>query len=66
MKINVEKLKTAQAENCFTNQELCEKANISYSTLVLIKANRRDCRYTTVGKIAKALKIPVNELIERE
>lgn len=66
MKINVEKLKTAQAEKCLTNKELCKLAGIGSLTLTMIKANKRNCQYSTVGKIAKALKISVNELIERE
>lgn len=66
MKINVDKLKTAQAEKCLTNKELCKLAGIGSLTLTMIKANKRNCQYSTVGKIAKALKIPVNELIERE
>lgn len=66
MKINVDKLKTAQAERCLTNKELCKLAGIGALTLTMIKANKRNCQYSTVGKIAKALKISVNELIERE
>lgn len=66
MKINVEKLKTAQAERCLTNRELCKLAGIGTLTLTMIKANKRNCQYSTVGKLAKALKMSVNELIEKE
>jgi DNA-binding Xre family transcriptional regulator len=66
MKINVSKLDIAQAEKCFSNKELCEKAKISLVTLVQIKANKRNCLPITVGKIAKALNIPVSELVENE
>lgn len=63
MKINAEKLKIAMAEKCLTNKELCQLAGIGNLTLTMIKANKRDCRLSTVGKIAKALDIPVSELI---
>lgn len=63
MKINAEKLKIAMAEKCLTNKELCQLADIGCLTLTRIKANKRDCRLSTVGKIAKALDIPVSELI---
>lgn len=66
MKINVDKLKTAQAERCLTNKELCKLAGIGVLTLTMIKANKRNCQYSTVGKIAKALNIPVSELVEQE
>lgn len=63
MKINIDKLNIAMAEKCFSNQELSKKAKISLATLVMIKANKRNCRAVTVGKIAKALNIPVAELV---
>lgn len=66
MKINVDKLNIAQAEKCLTNKELCKLAGIGYLTLTMIKANRRNCQAVTVGKIAKALDIPVSELVEQE
>lgn len=66
MKINIEKLNIAMAEKCWTNQELSKKAKISLGTITMIKANRRNCQAITVGKIAKALDIPVTELVEQE
>ena len=66
MKINVDKLNIAQAEKCLTNKELCKLADIGYLTLTMIKANKRNFQAITVGKIAKALDIPVSELVEQE
>lgn len=66
MKINVNKLDIAQAEKCLTNKELCKLAGIGALTLTMIKANKRNCQAITVGKIAKALNIPVSELVENE
>jgi transcriptional regulator with XRE-family HTH domain len=66
MKINIEKLKIAMAEKCLTNQGLCKKAKISLTTLATIKANKREPQTITVGKIAKALNIPVSELVDNE
>lgn len=66
MKINVKKLNIAMAEKCLNNTKLCKKANIGTATLSKIKSNKNECLPVTVGKIAKALNIPVNELIERE
>lgn len=66
MKINIDKLNIAMAEKCWTNQELSKKAKISLVTLTMIKANKRNFQAITVGKIAKALDIPVSELVEQE
>lgn len=66
MKININKLNIAQAEKCWNNQELCKNANISLTTLAKIKNSNRECQPSTIGKIAKALDIPVSELVLQE
>lgn len=66
MKININKLNIAMAEKCLGNKELCKKANISLVTLINIKTKKRNCLPITVGKIAKALNIPVSELVDNE
>ena len=65
MKVNVERLKIAQAQKCLSNIELCRKAEIGALTLLEIKnGKRKSPTLKTVGKIAKALNVDVTELLE--
>ena len=67
MKIDVEKLKIAQANSCLTNKELCENAKIGALTLIEIKnGKRKSPTLKTLGKLAKALNVNVIELIKTE
>lgn len=63
MKINKEKLDLAMAKACILTGELSKKADVNYSTLTRIKTGAETNPYT-VGKIAKALGVGVEELIE--
>lgn len=63
MKINNEKLKLYQAQECLSNKDLIKKAGISLSTLAMVKAGKRECQGITVGKIAKALGVSVTDLL---
>lgn len=65
MKINKQKLQIAMANACLNPYGLCEKVNIQYQTYRRISAGN-DCKPATVGKIAKALKVPVEQLIDLE
>lgn len=65
MKISIGKLEIALANACITTSELSKKTNLNYSTLTRIKSGMQ-AHPATVGKIAKALNVPVEELIEYE
>lgn len=66
MKIKIDKLNLFQASQCFTNHELCKKADIGMVTLVKVKNGSQKPTLKTIGKIAKALEVDVTELIEQE
>lgn len=67
MKIDVERLKIAQANSCLSNKELCESAKVGALTLIEIKnGKRKSPTLKTIGKLAKALGVDVTELIETE
>ena len=64
MRINKDALDMIKAEQCLTNKEIVNKAGIRANTLsVGINSNLRP---DTVGKIAKALGVPVEEIILKE
>lgn len=46
--------------------DLCEMSNVAKATLSLALRNRRNCRPKTVGKIAKALGVPIENIIVKE
>lgn len=63
MKINSVRFDVAMANACITMSELSKKTNLNYSTLTRIKSG--SCANpATVGKIAKALNVPVEELMD--
>ena len=66
MKVNTQKLDLAMATACLRAKELCEKSGISKATLALIRGNEGNPKPQTIGKLAKALGVPVAELIEQE
>lgn len=57
---------TCLAKNCMTYSELSSKSGISRITIQKIINNKVDARPITIGKIAKALNVDVEELIETE
>lgn len=63
MKLDIEKLKIFQAQNCLENKELAEKAGINIASLQRIKNGSHNPRLITIGKLAKALNVKVAELI---
>ncbi len=64
MKINKRNLEIAMARKCLSAEELSKNTGISAITITRIKNGVQDARTTTVGKIAKALGVSVEELIE--
>lgn len=63
MNIDVSKLNLAIAKSCMTLKDLSAVSGVNTTTLSRIKQNRQVPSPKTVGKIAKALKIDVEELI---
>jgi len=64
MKIDKKKLDLAMAENCYSAEELSNLTGISTVTIARIKNGSQRPRPATIGKIAKALGIKVQDLIE--
>lgn len=64
MKINKNKYDLALANSCLSDVELSKKAGVSILTIGRIKKGSSIIRPLTVGKIAKALNVPVVELID--
>lgn len=65
MRISSDKLHLAMANACINQYELCDKAKIGRPTLTQLKSGRRNPRPATIGKIAKALNVKVEEIIEQ-
>lgn len=63
MKINKEALDMIKAEKCLTNKEIISRAGVG--TNILSVGIKRELRPATVGKIAKALNVSVEDIIER-
>ncbi len=63
MKINNSKLELAMANACINTNELSQKSSINCSTLTRIK-NGKQVQPATVGKIAQALNVPIEDLID--
>lgn len=63
MKISKEKLEIQMANACMNAYDVCAKVNLKYPTFS--KARRgEEVKPATAGKIAKALEVPVEELLE--
>ncbi|MFV0466743.1 MAG: helix-turn-helix transcriptional regulator [Lachnospiraceae bacterium] len=65
MRINRIKLVTELTRQDMTQAKLAELSGVSRATVNFIK-NGKSCSDKTVGKIAKALKVPVENLIDME
>lgn len=64
MKINTFKLQLAMANACMTVSELAEQSNLSRVALTRFITGKSNPKPATIGKIAKALNVNVEELIE--
>lgn len=64
MKLDALKLKLAMAERGFTCSLLSEKSGVSMNNINLILNHQRTPRLDTLGKIAKALGVPVMDLVK--
>ena len=63
MNIDKSKLDLAMAKECCTAEKLAKLTGVSQVTLARIKRGVQEPRPATVGKIAKALNVQVEELI---
>ena len=66
MKVNIQKLQIAMANACMNKTELADSVGISKITVSTYLSGKRNPSLKTVGKIAKALNVPVTEIIETE
>lgn len=64
MKLSTDKLFLAMANACITITELASKSNVSRPALTKCASGKSNPRPATIGKIAKALGVRVEELIE--
>lgn len=63
-KLDRVKFNLARAEKCYTLKDTAENADICYSTLTKILNNRMTLNVKTLGKLAKALNVKPQELIQ--
>jgi transcriptional regulator with XRE-family HTH domain len=66
LKISKPALLLAMATACINDGDLCEKSGVAKPTFANIKAGKRNPRPATIGKLAKALGVPVAQLVELE
>ena len=66
MKINKDRLITAMQQAELTSQKLAEKTGMSITQISNIRNEKGGSTYDTAVKLAKALDIPVSDLIESE
>ena len=64
MRLNRKKLVCAMLDADLNTKQLAEKAGIARATACSIK-NGKSCNYDTAVKLAAALSIPVEKLIEK-
>lgn len=66
MKINKQKLQLAMANACLNMDDLAALAEVSRVSISKYLSGLRNPKPKTIGKIAKALKVPVESLIDME
>ena len=64
MNINKEKMQLAMANACMNTTQLSKKADISRFSLNAYVNKTRNPKPATVGRIAKALNVKVEDLVE--
>lgn len=64
--MNMEKVKDMMYSRFWTWRVLAEKSNLTETTLMALQAKRRKASARTVYKIAAALKVKPETLIEKE
>lgn len=66
MKIDNQRLDMAMAKACVDVKTLSELSGISKASLVAVRNKSRNPKPITIGKIARALEVPVEDLLEKE
>ena len=64
MKINNSKLEIAMGNAVIGTKQLSEMTGIAQETIARIKNGKQNPKPTTLGKIAKALNVKVEDLVE--
>lgn len=65
MKLNKQKLCVAMARSCVISKDLQQKSGLPKATYIRALTGK-NVRPATIGKIAKALGVPVENLIDME
>lgn len=66
MKINISRLNLAMANACMSINDLAEKSEVSRVSIGRFLNGKTEPKPVTVGKLAKALNVKVEYLIESE
>lgn len=66
LKVDSRKLVLIRAERGLTVENLAKKAGISYKTLFCIEKNKSKPTPITIGKLAKALDVSLEDLLIKE
>lgn len=64
MKVSKKKFDVVIANACLTLGALANKTGVSITTLTRIRSGQQQPRPVTIGKIAKALNVKVEDLVE--
>lgn len=65
MKINRRRVEIAMASSCVNPKEVSLLGGISYASFRRAMKGK-NCKFATIGKIARALGVPVSEIVEAE
>lgn len=63
MRVDKHKFEIVMANKCMTSADLSKKSGVSQFTITRMQT-KAETQPATIGKIAKALEVPVEELIE--
>ena len=63
MQLSQSRLIMEMAKACACDHDLCERSGIARPTLAQIKSGKRNPKPATIGKLAHALGVPVEELL---
>ena len=66
MKVNKKKLQLAMANACLNMDDLATMANVSRISIAKYLSGLRNPKPKTIGKIAKALNVPVESIVDLE
>lgn len=66
MNLNREKMNIVIARSCLTMKELSEVSGVNVTTLSRINKGKQKPSMKTIGRIAKALKVDVEELVDHK